>query len=286
MRFLRVVAPVGMLAATCVSQAWNETGHMVIAAIAEQHLAPIAKTEALRLLRVNATDKALNFVTSGPWADDIRSQRRETSSWHYINFFFRTDGRRAKGKPEPENVVWAIEQNRKILADRSRSDNERADALRFLIHFVGDAHQPLHTGARETVDSPDGDKGGNDVKILPPNLPFFDRPATNLHSLWDGGAGLFPYVGRPLDDDRGKTIYALATALMAARPERSMRGTHDLNPMHWAQEGFSLAKNVAYKFAPNLPLDDAYLIKARETSAEQATLAGYRLANLLNATLQ
>jgi hypothetical protein len=267
------------LGVACTGLAWIDTGHMVTAAIAERELTPEVRAEVHRLVKIGGTPRTDSFWTASAWADDTRSQ--ENATWHYINLFFREDGKPAQGKPEPENAVWAIERFSKVLADRTRPDEERADALRYLIHFVGDVHQPLHAVARESDKHPTGDRGGNDFLIVsPPGLG-----SRNLHALWDAGAGLFPRVQRPLTAEGEATVRRIAMELVWRHPLRSLPSVEQMDPMAWAEEGLVLAKEVVYNLEEGTQPSPEYLEKARAVAGERAALAGYRLGELLNRLL-
>lgn len=270
------------------AHAWNADGHMVIAAIAQQGLTPAARAEADRLLKIDPTERATDFISTGPWADDIRSSRKETGGWHFIDIYFRPDGKPAQNKPDEENVVWAIDKFSKVLADHSQPDAARAEALRFLIHFVGDIHQPLHATSRETDALPKGDRGGNDFKIEAPSIFANDeRPPKNLHSLWDAGVGLFDVnERRPLSEKGLQEIEDQARTLTAALPRKALPEVNDQNPADWAQESLTAAKTVVYDLPEGAVPSDAYIKKAQQVVARRATLAGYRLADLLNRLLK
>lgn len=282
---LRSLLTSAFVAAFGAAHAWIDAGHMVVAAIAQRDLAPAVRAEVDRLVKVNATEKAFDFLTAACWADDTKT--RENGGWHYEDHHFRTDGKPATGKPEPENAVWAIERFTKILGDRTKSDAERADALRFIIHFVGDIHQPLHATARDTDAEPTGDRGGNDFHILPPaELADMNRPPKQLHFLWDMGAGLFmpnPDIRKPEGE---RLIVAEADALRAALPRRSLTTVSVTDPEKWALESFDDSKKYVYATTENAAPTPEYMAAAREVVARRATLAGYRLADLLNRTLK
>jgi len=284
----RPIAVLAVLTIAAASQAWNAIGHMVIAAIAYKNLTPNVKAECDRLLKVNPDERATDFVSTGPWADDVRNQRRETGPWHYIDFHFRADGKSAAGKPDAENVVWAINKFSAILKDQSKPDADRAEALRFLIHFVGDIHQPLHATARETDEHPTGDKGGNDFHIeAPDSFGNQNRGPRNLHSLWDSGAGLLTAdARRPLTADGTAKVETLASEIASKQPEKSFKAAHDLNPEHWAQESFGFDKSFVYSLPENSKPTDEYIKKAEDIASQRVALAGYRLANLLNDLLK
>jgi hypothetical protein len=261
---------------------WDDTGHMVIAAIAYRHLTPKARAEVGRLLGSE------DFLDAACWADDIRSQRRETARWHYIDLHFRADGRPSFNQPARENVVVAIGKFEGVLADKRGPDAERMEALEFLMHFVGDVHQPLHATSRDTDQYPMGDAGGNKFRIEPPDLTDNNWRPRNLHALWDLGCGLFPsnsYDRRPLSSVGRRYIEGIASQIEADFPMDKVNSWKDLNPMDWAQESFGIAKGFVYSLDEGTVPSDDYLARGRQISARRAALAGYRLAAVLNRIL-
>jgi len=269
--------------AAAAAYSWGDTGHMLVATIAEAHLKPKAVSEATRLLAVGSTEKTSTFVTAASWADDVRRDRTETEPWHYINYFFRADGKLSSNQPQPTNVVVAIEEQKKILADPSQPDDKRADALRYLIHFVGDIHQPLHATARETDALPTGDRGGNDFKLADTILwPDQTRPVRNLHQLWDAGAGAFKPLNRPITPETAGALASFARSI-----EDSLTPGSDLksSPEAWAKESFEIARTLAYTTPENAVPSESYLRESRRISLQRVGLAGLRLAELLNEVL-
>ena len=278
---LRSLAAFGILATTAFANAWNATGHMVIAAIAQADLKPDVRTEVDRLLKIDAERPGSDdFVSVASWADEIRNDRKETGPWHYKDFFFRTDGKPVLNKPDPINAVTEVEDFTKILQDRSKPDAQRAEALRFLIHIVGDLHQPLHATARETDALPKGDRGGNSFLILPPAGQ--ERGPKNLHSLWDGGAGLLQSYPREIGRD---VAIAQARALVATVPRSSLPNEAETNPDKWAEESFAAAKAQVYATPEGAVPSADYIERSRTLVARRLALAGYRLADLLNRSL-
>lgn len=266
----------GILAAT---QAWNGVGHQVIATVAYSKLSAKARKEADRLLAAS-TDGSPSFVISANWADEHRTPT--TGPWHYEDHHFRLDGKPDSNKPDQENAVWAIRRFSAVLADKSQSDAVRGQALRYLIHFVGDIHQPLHAATLDTEMHPDGDRGGNDFHIAAPDSLSGGRPPKNLHALWDMGGGLF--LSHSREPDAGQ-VSELAKSIEGTFNARHLHGLAKTDPETWALESFSDAKQTAYALAPNSVPSDEYLTKARKLSAERAARAGYRLATLLNGIL-
>ena len=173
------------------AQAWGCKGHQTVALLAEKHLTPEARQWVMKLLSENPIDAKLNRYCGGAvrdamadaatWADDVRGERKN-GPWHYIDI-----PRGSKRSPlEPYCgaegcVTRAISEQLAILRDPKADAAKRAEALRYIIHFVGDLHQPLHTVTN-------ADEGGN---CLP--VKYFRRSphehnhsfSPNLHSLWD-----------------------------------------------------------------------------------------------------
>ena len=193
--WLAVCVLVGSLGAPS-AQAWGCKGHQTVALIAEKHLTPEGRQLVLKLLGDNPMDPKLRrwcgnattdlMVDASTWPDDVRNER-QNGSWHYI------DIPRGKHKRELGEycgaegcVTRAIEEQRAILKDKSTDPLKRAEAIRYLIHFVGDLHQPLHAITN-------ADNGGNCVAVkyfrhepLPNALhPEREDYSPNLHQIWD-----------------------------------------------------------------------------------------------------
>lgn len=267
--------------------AWIDTGHMVVAAIARKNLRPevLAKVDAL--LKIGGDDKTQDMLGAACWADDVKRDRKETGPWHYSDQHFRTDGKTDNNQPDKENVVWAIDRFRKELGDPAKSEGDRAEALRWLLHFVGDIHQPLHTVAHDSDQEPNGDKGGNDFKIISPaSMSDMARPLTNLHILWDFSCGLYRGTERPLTQNGLDKINGLADEISKEFPESSMREARSLDTGLWMKEGLALAKSDVYNLTPNTAPSEEYMKKGQEVCKRRLALAGYRLARLLNSTLK
>ena len=138
--------------------AWGQLGHAVVADLAQRHLSPAAEAEVERLL---APENTKSLATIASWPDEIRNDPSKDTLWkqtrglHYVDFIHGdcnyTPPRDCK---DGECVVDGIDHYVKILGDKSQSDAARLEALKFVVHFIGDEHQPLHGGARD-------DKGGN-----------------------------------------------------------------------------------------------------------------------------
>jgi hypothetical protein len=263
---------------------------MMTAQIAYDRLNPRAKVQARRLLaiRINpaaVTQRSRNFINASHWADDLRPFPEFDSfkELHFIDKFFSQDGTRLPTELPPNNIVTALEENVNILKT-STDDNARAQALRFIIHFVGDIHQPLHCASRVSTALPTGDRGGNSVnlKIRQPNGTLKN---TNLHSYWDGGIGTFPRTGPnfapPPLSQIPRPVATIIRTYRATDPALNLNNPTDF--AGWAEESHQLAKDVAYRgIRNNGTPTSAYNRTATRVVRKRVAWGGYRLAALLN----
>jgi hypothetical protein len=278
-----------ILCTPLTSQAWAAGGHMMVAQIAFARLNPRAKAQVNALLALPINPAAISsqskdFVNAAHWADDLRPFPEFDSfkELHFIDTPFSTDGTALPTLPPP-NIVTALEDNVNILKT-STDKNAQAQALRLIIHFVGDIHQPLHCATRVDKANPDGDRGGNLVSIMIPDSNG-QLKKSNLHSYWDNGTGAFPPTGPNFAPPPLRQIPAAAARARAGNPA-SARGVGLKNPLNfsgWADESFELAKTVAYKGITNGGRPTAaYKRKALQVANQRVAWGGYRLAALLN----
>jgi hypothetical protein len=277
--------------APSVSLGWGPGGHMMTAQIAFARLNPRAKAQAKTLLAIPINPSAVSakskdFVGASHWADDLRSIPAFDfmKPLHFIDKRFSTDGTPLPAIPVP-NIVTALRDNVKILKT-STDQNARAQALRLIIHFVGDIHQPLHCTDRVSSALPNGDQGGNLVTIKIPG-PNGNLRSTNLHSYWDGGLESFPKGGPPPQflPPPLSTIPPAAAAATAGNPatDPAIKLNDPFNFSAWANESFSLAKSVAYNGVSNgMEPSSAYKTKGIKVTRQRVAWGGYRLAALLN----
>jgi len=146
---------------------WGSTGHRTIGVIAEKHLTKKAKKQIEKLLQ----GESLAFVST--FGDDIKSDSRYNKfyTWHFVNFPFNTKYEDSEKNPKGD-VVTGIQKCIAILKDKDTSQEDQVFYLKFLVHLIGDLHQPLHVGRAE-------DKGGNDIQVR------WHNKGTNLHRIWD-----------------------------------------------------------------------------------------------------
>lgn len=288
-----LAAAVMLLALRCPAAfAWGDEGHEAIGLIAERHLEP----EVLR--RVNellASDDsgltATDIAHEATWADKYRDSDRDgarlrylgTRDWHFVDLEIAGPdlnsacfgwpalpaGTVASRGPARDCIVHKIGQFLAELRDPNTNPSERRVALQFLLHLVGDLHQPLHA-------SDDRDQGGNRQIVSAPGI----APNT-LHHYWDtvfvqqlgrDAAGIVQRIG-PID---------------AADRARWSGGT----AADWAMESFAVAQSHVYAPLPERgarhrhALSSAYVEDATAVTARQIAKAGVRLAWLLNQALR
>ena len=168
MRTARIfIASILLLCGSLPAAAWGPNGHRIVGQIAENHL-----TDAARKGISDLVGRA-SLAQISTWADEIKSDPawRHASPWHYVNAPPGQAIEQAHKSPSGD-VVEAIQRFERVLRDRGSGRKERVDALRFLVHFVADVHQPLHAGYAS-------DRGGNDIRVR-----WFGE-STNLHTVWD-----------------------------------------------------------------------------------------------------
>jgi hypothetical protein len=280
-RFPGILLGLALLAAAPGAWAWGALGHRLVGELAERHLGDAARAEVATLL-AGERDPTLGGVAS--WADTLRSEDPErfkaTARWHYINATGGGCGFDiARDCADGGCVVTAIEQQRALVADRSQPLAVRRDALKFVVHFVGDVHQPMHAGDRP-------DSGGNafQVSLRTPLEPeayarknYVDGVmGTNLHSVWDYyvlaglGLGFADYAAR---------LDALPWPPYPA-PSR-----YDVMPAAWAGESCRLIEARGL-YPPTHTMDHGYLDAMRPLAEQRIRQAAWRLAQLLEQALR
>jgi hypothetical protein len=274
-----------------LSLGWGAGGHMMTASIAFRRLNPRARAKVNELLKIeinpaSVTKESTDFINASHWADDLRpfAEFDPLKQLHFIDQVFSTDGTALPpGMPEPDNIVKALEDNVNILKT-STDKNAQAQALRLIIHFVGDIHQPLHGASRVSRANPAGDRGGNLVKIKVPGNDGTLRE-TNLHSYWDGGIATFPRGGPNFAPPPLEQIPAAAARAMRGNPatDPKIKLNQPTDFMSWANESFDLAKTVAYPgITEGAEPSATYKAKATRVANQRVAWGGYRLAALLN----
>lgn len=229
--------------------AWGTEGHQVIANLAQAQLTPKARREVDRLL---ALEPGQTMASISTWADEHRNP--SSAAWHYVNFPRDNCTYDAERDcPDGRCVVGAIERQLEVVASNA-PDEKRLTALKYVIHLVGDVHQPLHAGYRD-------DKGGNTYQ-----LQAFMR-GSNLHALWDSG------LIRSVNEDVESMTERLRRLTL---PNLS----RDLNVAHVAEESCRIVALPG--FYPQRLVGLEYIERFTPTLEQRLVLAGARLAGLIN----
>lgn len=254
-----------LLAFPTIAGAWGAHGHRIVGHLATAELSPAARAGVARLLAGEADPTLAGVAT---WADELRDTdpvlEKATARWHFINFpRDQCQYVPPRDCPDGKCVVAAINRNFLILSDRGRSDAERRQALKFLVHFVGDVHQPLHAGDRP-------DRGGNDYQVN------YRGEGWNLHSVWD----------KLIVRSRGLEPVAYAAALRRQPPlPRDPTRTSQTPALDWTLESCRLVQRGGLYPAKHV-IDDAYLAAHRPLVEQRLRQAGSRLAAMLNYALK
>jgi hypothetical protein len=267
------IAVVVFLPVPVPALAWSALGHQLVGDLAEDQLSQASRGEVRRLLADEA-EPTLGEVAS--WADALRysdaARFRATARWHYINAKGGGCGfDLARDCPDGDCIVAAIDAQRRLLGDRTQPLAVRRDALKFIVHLVGDLHQPLHAGNRE-------DSGGNGFQVSLRRKTGqgrgSDRPlGTNLHTVWDQHVLASADLDREQFTARLRKQPAPAGALAA--------GT----PLEWAVESCTLIDRERV-YPDSHSMDQTYLEEQRPLAERRIVVAAARLAALLNETFR
>jgi len=313
-----VLTLIGALLLPQTALAWNSTGHQLVARIAWENMTPTTRKNVIELLQQAPPDACLLdllsndnarpleerqrefFMLAATWPDIVRPKDEDTRpctrfhqrDWHFINFFWEgISGETGQDAPEdnsdipvPElNAVDRLKFFRPFVACATPQcgtpQSERALMLAWILHLVGDIHQPLHTSARVTTmaNEKEGDQGGNFFKL------GVGSKALSLHSYWDG------IINRSIKQPQNEKdlVYhdRVAMKIMEQHPRASLSSR--LQPIDfeaWSREGFETTKREVYPKSLKrgvLP-NDTYQQNAFVIAQKAIALGGYRLAELLN----
>jgi hypothetical protein len=239
---------------------WGRDGHQVIAAVAEDHLNETTKVMIQSLIG----NKHLYSIAS--WADEIRNQRRETGGWHYVNIPLGSEYDAARDCAPPKSCIVAeIDDFVKVLTNKNTPREERAEALKFIVHFVGDIHQPLHAVGEAA--------GGNGIHVSFEGSTRCGSYDCNLHGVWDSSMILRTGMSRD------EYVQHEEELLKSENLARLDGGT----PVQWVNESAHLGQPAWVADETNL--GDSYYRKEINVVDRQMALAGLRLAKLLNDTI-
>ena len=252
--------------------AWGKTGHRVVAAIADTQLSGLARAHVKEIL-----GGAESLDEAATWPDEMRSDpapfwQKTSTPWHYVTL----NGILYDHAPPEGDALKALGHFREVLQDPKASLSDKQLALRFIVHIVGDLHQPLHVGKC-------CDRGGNDVKVK-----WFGKPM-NLHAVWDSA----------LVDEEQLSFTELTAKLVRHTGPEQVIGWWDINPRDWVTESAQIRDSL-YPTAADLPkprkdkdakageealpeLSYSYVYRSTPIMEQRLSKAGVRLAAYLNA---
>jgi hypothetical protein len=243
--------------------AWAREGHEIIAILAEQRLHPDVRDAVVALL------EGTTLVKAASWADKVLTH--ETAPWHYVKIdLTETEYDAARVCPQDQCVIGQIERFRHLLATGDGDMRKRQKALKYLIHLVGDLHQPLHAGQND-------DHRGYDVQVefIGETIDPYSQTPWNLHAVWDRG----------ILEVRDRDAHHYAERLNAwlhAQPEGAFQ---DGSVVDWAMESHRIAKDHVYVLPVDRKLGEEYYRASVPVVDQQLAKAGVRLAKLLNDAL-
>jgi hypothetical protein len=314
-RALAMTAAIALAFAALASpaRAWWDAGHMQIAYVAYKNLEAPVKDKVDVLLRLNPdyakwtagitdpkTAKMYAFVHAATWADDIKTKeynytrdkvdsptagqnigyadKNQHPYWHFKDINWSPDGTTLPA-PDPVDLVTRLTKMIAALpASSGASDDIRSYDLVWMLHLVGDAHQPLHASGRFTRQIPNGDGGGNAEQVIPAT-----GEVLALHAYWDSGFGGYVSPAGAVFDAEEKD--GLADFKVNDDDAKI------LDPQKWIEESVEIAKQHAYAVPVSLGKNPVLLTRDYETNARniarsQAALAAARLANIINNALR
>jgi S1/P1 Nuclease len=242
------------LSLSAPAHAWGPVGHRIAGAIADENLSGVARANVRVLLGSE------DLAEAATWPDDQKSNpapfwQKQASAWHYVTVR-QGDDYKASDAPVKGDAMTALTRFTATLRDPKASMDDKRLALRFIVHIIGDLHQPLHAGGGD-------DRGGNDFKVT-----WFGK-ASNLHSVWDTG----------MIEQRALSYSEYAGWLSRSiTPEQTIAWTVP-TPSVWIHESIALRKTI-YPTDTNLLWDYAY--QHRVELDDRLKRAGIRIAAYLN----
>ena len=280
--------------------AWNRAGHMVMGAITYDELSRVAPGTIARVIAIlrqhpqyesrwkpqiasmDAQDQErFLFMLAARWPDDIRGDKAfDHPVWHYIDYPYKPKGQPDSvpaPAPPAENLLTAFKLNVAVVQGAA-PDSDKAVALCWIFHLLGDSHQPLHAVSLFTAEFPKGDQGGNLFFIrADPSKP----DTRNLHSYWDGIL---------LTDDQYDPSRTLAAKIESSHERVTSTKPVESSLEKWVHQSFDLAVSTAYRKGKlkistdknqGTPLPRDYHDAAERLAERRVALAGYRLADFL-----
>ncbi|MEO7660733.1 MAG: S1/P1 nuclease [Pyrinomonadaceae bacterium] len=288
--------------------AWDETGHKISAYIAWHQMTPDVRERVVKILLDSPEDSQIAtfylsygsrreevrkrefFMLMATWSDIVRDRSFDTrykkyhhGNWHYSDWFWTQKDGRIEYLAPPDDGGMAVDKITEFdrLIRGGATNSEKAVAIAWLEHLIGDIHQPLHTSARVTDLEPKGDQGGNLFLLTPKDTPR--ERQKNLHSYWDSII-VYNSPNKKSECD-AEYIDPLANSIIKDFPYRKMQdkiapGRYE----EWAKDSLTFAQNDV--FSSDLKRfempSDKYKKKAVKIAEERLAIAGYRMGDLFN----
>ncbi len=233
---------------------WGQTGHRVIGQIAENHLSSKAKKEIEKILG----NESLAFAST--WMDEVKSDDTydHTHDWHWVTIPEGQTYEESQKNPDGD-LIEALDRLKKVLCDEKTTLEKKKEALRFIVHLIGDLHQPLHVGSKD-------DRGGNAVKVK-----WFGKDS-NLHRVWDSN----------IIDSKDFSFSELAEELDQVAKDQVEKWQSG-SVLDWANESQTYHEQV-YNTGNTDRMGYRYMYENWDLVQQQLLKGGIRLAGFLNET--
>lgn len=238
---------------------WFDNGHRIVGLIAQAHLSAEARKAIEKIVPGSMT-----LADAAVWPDHEGRTLRDFDPLHYVSIPENAAGYdQARDCPEKNCMVEALKWFSAVIADQNAPIMTRRLALYYVVHLVGDMHQPLHAGRAK-------DRGGVDLRVS------YRGTTTNLHFFWD----------KDLVDLEPGNEEEIAQRLTANLTEQEHLRWQAGDPTQWTNESLMLVRSHAYNIETSGEISDDYVEKARPIVRSRLAQAGIRLAWLLNSTLK
>lgn len=288
MKYLAVL--IAFLVMASPALAFWSTGHMIISRIAYEEIKRIDPAyfnqiqSEIDILKSFSKEDKHSFVESAVWADDNKGIAWSAfNEWHFVDTPVVAPDFKGETKVEMMNATWAMYEMEKTLKNKNKPSFDSHLALsfawRYLIHLVGDIHQPLHASSLYSAKFPGSDRGGNSFLVTYPG----DKNIKNLHSLWDACVDQYGSIWAPLGDDEWNKLGNIAANLTSQFPRSKVDARIKiLDERIWAKESNQISRDVVYDgITPDSTPSAAYITRGRQVINEQLAVGGYRLADIM-----
>lgn len=264
---IAAIVLLGVSALTTNALAWGDKGHKIICQIAFDKVKPSTRDAISRL--IEADGQFQSFSDACTWPDHPRKRASE----HFVNLSRDASRLTDDCGVSSSCIVTAIAMDFAVLSSNTSTNVQKAESLKFLGHWVGDVHQPLHVSFED-------DRGGNNINVT-------GDCRGNLHAAWDSCL---------VSEAVGDNVQDAAAKLLAAVTSEQVKAWTQSDPKQWANESFKITESVQTKYCVkhgnscdrpdvSVRIDQAYIDANVPIVREQLQKAGIRLANLLDRAL-